>query len=52
MNVKQTLSKYLDQIIPTMHKTRQQSLFAAIESIVNGGTFSVTVLVEILIIHL
>jgi len=40
MNVKQTLSKYLDQITPTMHKTRRQSLFAVIESTVNGAVLS------------
>lgn len=42
MNVKQTLSKYLTQITPTMHKVRRLSLFAAIESTVNGGVLSVT----------
>lgn len=42
MNVKQTLSKYLAKITPTMHKVRRLSLFAAIESAVNGGALSVT----------
>lgn len=42
MNVKQTLSKYLTEITPTMHKIRRRSLFAAIESTINGGALSVT----------
>ena len=42
MNVKQTLSKYLVNITPKMHKIRRLSLFAAIESTVNGGSLSVT----------
>lgn len=42
MNVKQTLSKCLTNITPTMHKTRRSSLFSAIESTINGGTLSVT----------
>ena len=42
MNVKQTLSKYLANITPIMHKTRRLSFFAAIESTLNGGALSVT----------
>jgi hypothetical protein len=42
MNVKQTLSKCLTHITPTMHKIRRLSLFAAIESTLNGGVLSVT----------
>ena len=42
MNVKQILSKCLTHITPTMHKVRRLSLFAAIESTLNGGTLSVT----------
>lgn len=42
MNVKQILSKYLTHITPSMHKVRRLSLFAAIESTLNGGTLSVT----------
>ncbi|WP_046553825.1 hypothetical protein [Arsukibacterium sp. MJ3] len=42
MNVKHTLSKYLTQITTTMHKVRRLSLFAAIESTINGGVLSVT----------
>jgi hypothetical protein len=42
MNVKQTLSKYLVNITPEMHKIRRLSLFAAIESTINGGALSVT----------
>lgn len=42
MNVKQILSKYLTHITPAMHKIRRLSLFAAIESTLNGGTLSVT----------
>jgi hypothetical protein len=42
MNVKQLLSKYLLDVTPTMHKIRRLSLFAAIESTINGGVLSVT----------
>ena len=42
MNVKQLLSKYLLDVTPTLHKIRRSSLFAAIESTINGGVLSVT----------
>ena len=42
MNVKQLLSKYLSDVTPTMHKVRRLSLFAAVESTINGGALSVT----------
>ena len=42
MNVKQLISKYLLDVTPTMHKVRRLSLFAAIESTINGGVLSVT----------
>ncbi len=42
MNAKQVLSKCLSLVTPLMHKTRRQSLFAAIESSMNGGSLSVT----------
>ncbi len=42
MNVKQILSKCLTNITPTMHKIRRLSLFSAIESVINGGSLSVT----------
>ncbi|SQH75360.1 transposase [Shewanella benthica] len=42
MNAKQVLSKCLSIVTPLMHKTRRQSLFAAIESSMSGGTLSVT----------
>jgi hypothetical protein len=42
MNVKQLISKYLLDVTPTMHKIRRLSLFAAIESTINGGVLSVT----------
>jgi hypothetical protein len=42
MNVKQLLSKYLFNVTPNMHKIRRLSLFAAIESTINGGVLSVT----------
>jgi hypothetical protein len=42
MNVKQLLAKYLLDVTPIMHKIRRSSLFAAIESTINGGVLSVT----------
>ena len=42
MNVKQILSKCLTNITPKMHKIRRLSLFSAIESVINGGSLSVT----------
>jgi len=42
MNVKQLLSKYLLIVTPTMYKVRRLSLFAVIESTINGGVLSVT----------
>lgn len=42
MNAKQVLSKCLSVVTPNMHKVRRLSLFAAIESIMNGGSLSVT----------
>jgi hypothetical protein len=42
MNVKQLSSKYLLDVTPTMHNIRRLNLFAAIESTINGGVFSVT----------
>jgi hypothetical protein len=39
--VKQLISKYLLDVTPTMHKMRRLSLFAAIESTLNGGALSV-----------
>ena len=42
MNAKQVLSNYLSVVTPAMHKTRRESLFAAIESCINGASLSVT----------
>ena len=42
MNAKQVLSNYLSVVTPTMHKVRRDSLFAAIESSINGASLSVT----------
>lgn len=42
MKAKSFLSKTLLNVTPSMHKTRRLSLFAAIESAINGGTLSVT----------
>ena len=42
MNAKQVLSNCLSIVTPTMHKIRRLSLFAAIESSMNGGSISVT----------
>jgi hypothetical protein len=42
MNAKQVLSKCLSLVTPLMHKTLRSSLFAAIESSMNGGSFSIT----------
>jgi len=42
MNAKQVLSECLSLITPSMHKTRRQSLFSAIESSMNGGSLSIT----------
>ena len=42
MKAKSFLSKILHDVTPSMHKTRRLSLFAAIESAINGGSLSVT----------
>ena len=42
MNAKQVLSKCLSFVTPLMHKTLRLSLFAAIESSMNGGSLSIT----------
>lgn len=42
MKAKSFLSKILLNVTPSMHKTRRLSLFAAIESAINGGSLSVT----------
>ena len=42
MKAKSFLSKILINVTPSMHKTRRSSLFAAIESAINGGSLSVT----------
>jgi len=42
MKAKTFLSKTILNVTPKMHKTRRLSLFAAVESAVNGGSLSVT----------
>jgi len=42
MNAKQVLSNCLSFVTPSMHKMRRLSLFSAIESVMNGGSLSVT----------
>jgi hypothetical protein len=42
MNAKHVLSKCLSLVTPLMHKTLRTSLFAAIESSMNGGPLSIT----------
>jgi hypothetical protein len=42
MDVKQSISKYLLDVTPTMHKIRRLSLFVVIKSTLNGGSLSVT----------
>jgi hypothetical protein len=42
MNAKQVLSKCLSLVTPLMHKTLRFSLFAAIESSMNGGSLYIT----------
>ena len=42
MKARSFLSKMLLSVTPSMHKTRRLSLFAAIESAINGGSLSVT----------
>jgi hypothetical protein len=42
MNAKHVLSKCLSFVTPLMHKTLRLSLFAAIESSMNGGSLSIT----------
>ncbi|WP_394203414.1 IS4 family transposase [Shewanella waksmanii] len=42
MNANQVLSKCLSLVTPSMHKTRRQSLFAAIQSSMNGAALSIT----------
>jgi hypothetical protein len=42
MNAKHVLSKCLSLVTPLIHKTLRASLFAAIESSMNGGALSIT----------
>ena len=42
MKAKSFLSKTLLNVTPSMHKVRRLSLFAAVESAINGGSLSVT----------
>ena len=42
MKAKTFLSKIFFNVIPLIHKTRLLSLFASVESAINGATFSVT----------